>query len=183
MIIENLDGLTVIYAEGTNKITNKDRTFFTDIIYLGINDVVENYSEISREIWKHFITEDNPDINELKARTVDLNEKMENSNTSICTLEEVSLDTDFRLMCIEMQLEFGGLSLIREISLFSTSENNTIEREVSIVYSLLKKRIERQTYASKEEMQVMLDLYYFNNRITADQYDELTKLLLEQEKQ
>lgn len=50
------------------------------------------------------------------------------------------------------------------------------------VYTLLKNRIIRQTYTSKEEMQVMLDKYYFANRITGDQYDELTTLLEEQEK-
>ena len=49
------------------------------------------------------------------------------------------------------------------------------------VYILLKKKIERKTYNSKEEMQHMLDLYYFNNRITAEQYEELTALLASQE--
>ena len=49
------------------------------------------------------------------------------------------------------------------------------------MYTLLKKRIERQSYESKEDMQVMLDLYFFNNRITAEQYDELSNLLESQE--
>lgn len=183
MIMKNLDGLIVIYAEGTNKITNKDRSFFCDFIYLGTNDNQENYEEVGREIWKHFITEDNPDITELKARIVDLDEKTENTNTSVYVLEEVSLDTDFRLMCIEIQFEFNGLSSTMKMVSFSSFVNDDTEGEVNIVYSLLKKRIERQTYTSKEEMQVMLDLYYFNNRITADQYDELTKLLSEQDKE
>lgn len=183
MIIENKNGLLIIHSEGLNKITNKERSFFSDFIYLGINDKQENYEEVGREIWKHFLTEDNPDINELKTRTDDLDEEIKNTNISVYTLEEVSLDTDFRLMCIEMQLEFTTMTLTTETSLFLISGNNSTEKEVSVVYSLLKKRIERQTYTSKEDMQVMLDLYYFNNRITADQYDELTKLLLEQEKQ
>ena len=50
-----------------------------------------------------------------------------------------------------------------------------------MVYPLLKSKIIRKTYTSKEEMQTKLDLYYFNNRITAKQYDELTKLLKSQE--
>lgn len=49
------------------------------------------------------------------------------------------------------------------------------------MYKLLKSKITRKTYTSREEMQIMLDLYYFNNRITAEQYDELTKLLKSQE--
>lgn len=50
-----------------------------------------------------------------------------------------------------------------------------------MVYPLLKSKITRKTYASKEEMQTMLDLYYFKERITADQYDELSNLLESQE--
>ena len=33
MIIENRDGLSVLYAEGDNKITNTERTLFTNMIY------------------------------------------------------------------------------------------------------------------------------------------------------
>ena len=45
------------------------------------------------------------------------------------------------------------------------------------MYSLLKKRIIRKTYDSKEEMQEMLDTYYFVGRITTEQYKELCSLL------
>lgn len=50
-----------------------------------------------------------------------------------------------------------------------------------MVYPLLKSKITRKTYTSKEEMQTMLDLYYFKGRITAEQYDELSNLLESQE--
>ena len=46
-----------------------------------------------------------------------------------------------------------------------------------MLYNLLKKRIVNKTYTDKEEMQVMLDLYFFGNRITAEQYEDLTDLL------
>ena len=49
------------------------------------------------------------------------------------------------------------------------------------MYTLLKSKITRKSYDSKEDMQVMLDLYFFNNRITAEQYDELSNLLESQE--
>ena len=32
MIIQNINGVVSLYAEGTNKITNIERNFFTDII-------------------------------------------------------------------------------------------------------------------------------------------------------
>ena len=49
------------------------------------------------------------------------------------------------------------------------------------MYTLLKRKIERKSYKTKEDMQVMLDLYFFNERITAEQYDELSKVLVSQE--
>ena len=58
MIIENRNGLKILYAEGTNKITNKKRTFFTDFVYLGKGDKIENYEEVSRNIWRIFVKDD-----------------------------------------------------------------------------------------------------------------------------
>ena len=46
-----------------------------------------------------------------------------------------------------------------------------------MVYTLLKKRIENKTYTDVEEMQVMLDLYFFKHRINESQYNELTDML------
>lgn len=102
MIIENLNGLTVLYAEGNNKITNAERTFFTDMIYLGKNDSVENYKEVSRDIWRNFI-EDKPTDFDI------LQEKISDNNSMITNLEELLLDTDFRLMVLEMEKEYGEM--------------------------------------------------------------------------
>ena len=99
MIIENLNGLTVLYAEGNNKITNAERTIFVDYIYLGKNDSINNYQEVPREIWKHFI-EDKPTDFDI------LQEKISNNNSMIANLEELLLDTDFRLMCLEIEKEY-----------------------------------------------------------------------------
>ena len=78
MKIENKDGLIVIYAEGTNKLTNAEKSFFADFIYLGINDSSENYEEVPRTIWKNFVEEKDPDIDAL-------NEKIE-------IVENITLD-------------------------------------------------------------------------------------------
>ena len=72
MIIEDKNGLVRLLADENKKITNKDRSFFSDFIYLGKNDSPDNYEEVGREIWKHFIEDPNPDIVELQERVKDL---------------------------------------------------------------------------------------------------------------
>ena len=96
MIIDNSNGLTRILADEGKKITNKDRSFFADFIYLGKNDSPDNYEEVGREIWKHFIEEENPNVKELKEQIKDLREDRDN-------LEMVLLDTNFRLTCMELE--------------------------------------------------------------------------------
>ena len=76
MIIENRNGLKILYAEGTNKITNKKRTFFTDFIYLAKKDKVENYEEVSKDIWKNFVKIIDPDIEDIKENLKTLDGKM-----------------------------------------------------------------------------------------------------------
>ena len=74
IIIKN--NLTKILADEGKKITNKDRSFFSDFMYLGKNDSPDNYEEVGREIWKHFIEDPNPDVVELQAQTKDINETL-----------------------------------------------------------------------------------------------------------
>lgn len=95
MIIDDSKGFIKILADEGKKITNSERTFFSDFIYLGKNDSPDNYSEVGREIWKYFIEEENPDIIELKARIDDL----QDSNDE---LGELLLDTDYRLLQIQI---------------------------------------------------------------------------------
>ena len=98
MVVENKDGLTVIYAEDENKITNSQRTFFSDFIYLGKFDSVDNYEEVPRSVWKQFIKEDNPtlngaveDIQELQEKTNMLSETSEILTEQVTILEETQL--------------------------------------------------------------------------------------------
>ena len=95
MQIINKNNFTKLLADEGKKITNKDRSFFSDFIYLGKNDSPDNYEEVGREIWKHFIEEENPDVMELKEQIKDLQEDKDN-------LEMVLLDTNFRLTCMEL---------------------------------------------------------------------------------
>ena len=92
MIIENLNGLTILYADECKKITNKDRSFFSDFIYLGKNDSPDNYEEVGREIWKYYIEDPNPDLVELQAQTKDINETMDVIMTALATSDEQSYE-------------------------------------------------------------------------------------------
>ena len=95
MQIINKNNLTKILADEGKKITNKDRSFFSDFIYLGKNDSPDNYEEVGREICEHFIEDKLTDFDILQ-------EKISDNNWMITNLEELLLDTDFRLMCLEM---------------------------------------------------------------------------------
>ena len=88
MIIENYKGMTRIFADEGKKITNKEKSFFSDFIYLGINDSPDNYEEVGREIWKHFIEDPNPDVVELQAQTKDINETMNIIMTALANSDE-----------------------------------------------------------------------------------------------
>ena len=76
MIIDGSKGFIKLWADEGKKITNSERTFFSDFIYLGKNDSPDNYEEVGREIWKNFIEDPNPDVVELQAQTKDINETM-----------------------------------------------------------------------------------------------------------
>lgn len=95
MKVEYRGTIKVLIADEGKKITNGNKTFFSDFIYLGKNDSPDNYEEVGREIWKHFIEEKNPDVIELKERIKDLLEDRDN-------LEMVLLDTNFKLTCMEL---------------------------------------------------------------------------------
>ena len=100
MIVENLNGLIRLIAEGDNKITNSKRDFYTDFIYLGKNDTTDNYEEVPYEVWGLFLEDEIPKnkVEELEKQISSLQEDKEN-------LEFVLLNTDFRLTCMELKDE------------------------------------------------------------------------------
>ena len=106
MIIDTSKGFTRILADEGKKITNKKREFFSDFIYLGKNDSPDNYVEVGREIWKHFIEEENPDMIELRSRLEDTTRDIINLREDSINQEECLLDTDFRLVNLELNLGF-----------------------------------------------------------------------------
>ena len=94
MIIEDLNGLIRLIADEGKKITNSERSFFSDFIYLGKNDTPDNYEEVGREIWKHFIEEENPDVRELQNITKDLQSDVQNLQDDTNALSESQLIRD-----------------------------------------------------------------------------------------
>lgn len=100
MIIENLNGLIRIISEGENKITNKKREFYSDFVYLGKNDSIDNYEEVPYEVWGLFLEDEIPKnkVEELQQQIAILQEDRSN-------LEFVLLDTNFRLTCMELKDE------------------------------------------------------------------------------
>ena len=102
MIIDNTNGLIKMLADDGKKITNKNRSFFTNFIYLGKNDSPDNYDEVGREIWKYFIMEENPDIKEMQNQIKDLKEETQALKEENMMLGDILLDTDYRLLQIEI---------------------------------------------------------------------------------
>ena len=100
VIIENLNGLIRLIAEGDNKITNSKREFYADFVYLGKNDSIDNYAEVTSDVWEHFVEGEIPDdeVNKLQNQINELQEDKDN-------LEFVLLNTDFRLTCMELKNE------------------------------------------------------------------------------
>ena len=94
MIVNNSNGCIKLIAEDEKKITNKQKTFFSDFAYLPTTANIEDYEEVGREIWKHFIEEENPDVKELTARTEDLQEDVQALNEA----QNANLETDDMLM-------------------------------------------------------------------------------------
>lgn len=86
------DGIVIkILADKDKRITNSSRTIFAEVVYLGKNDSPDNYEEVGREIWKHFVKEENPDVNELKSRTDDLQSSVSSLQKETSALNETQL--------------------------------------------------------------------------------------------
>ena len=82
MIIENrTNGLVILFADEGKKITNSERSFFSDFIYLGKNDSIDNYQEVTKDIWKHYIGQ----LNQNDADIINI--KIEETNSNILNLE------------------------------------------------------------------------------------------------
>ena len=109
MIIENLNGLIRIISEGENKITNKKREFYSDFIYLGRNDSIDNYEEVPYEIWGLFLDEiPKNKVEELTNKIKELEEEKAELKDKLLEVEkehgDYLLDNDLRITMLELGL-------------------------------------------------------------------------------
>lgn len=116
MKVVNSDKFIKIVADEGKKITNANRDFFSDYIYLSKNDSTDNYEEVGREIWKYYIEDPNPDVVELQAQTQDINETMDVIITALANSDEqnstaidvIMLAIDDLYMMLETMMLGGG---------------------------------------------------------------------------
>ena len=87
-------------AKEGNKITDKNRSFFNDFIYVPDNYNPNDYEEVPYEIWGAFLEDEIPEnkVKEMEQQINILQEDKEN-------LEFILLDTNFRLTCMELKGE------------------------------------------------------------------------------
>ena len=110
MIIENLSGLIRLIAENNNKITDKNRNFYTNFIYLSKNDKVDNYEEVPYEVWGNFVEDEIPKnkVEELTAKIKTLEEEKAELEDKLLTVErehgDYLLDNDLRITMLELGL-------------------------------------------------------------------------------
>ena len=104
MNVEYRGSIKVLIADEGKKITNGDKSFFSDFIYLGKNDSPDNYEEVGREIWKHFIEEENPDVRELQNITNDIKEEITNLQMQTEAVSETQVLADEATEIVMMAL-------------------------------------------------------------------------------
>lgn len=154
MIIENRNGLKILYAEGTNKITNSSRTFFADRLFLGINDSQDNYEEISKDIWKNFIKITDPDLEDLKGNLKTLDEKVDSNKTE---LDATNLSQDERILS-----SMDAIAENYETSLTIQEDNNTqdelILSTMESVADSYEQMLNIETTASENQNNVLVSM-------------------------
>lgn len=89
-----------LQAKEGYKITDKNRTFFNDFIYVPDNYNPNDYEEVPYEIWGAFLEDEIPE-NKVREMEQQINILQEDKNN----LEFILLDTDFRLTCMELKDE------------------------------------------------------------------------------
>lgn len=97
MIMEEHEKFTKLIAAEGKRITNKNRTFFAEFIYLGKKDKVENYIEVGKEIWMNALKKDITTEDRIK----ELEETVKALRTNIFLLEDIILENDYRLLKLE----------------------------------------------------------------------------------
>lgn len=89
-VVSNDKFIKLVAADGM-RITNSGRTLWVEKLFLPPSTDISGFEEVGRDVWKHFVKEENPDINELKARTEDLQSSVSNLQEETLILNETQL--------------------------------------------------------------------------------------------
>ena len=88
------DNYIKLIADEGKRLTGVGREYFSETLFLPPNADISDYEEVGREIWKHFIEEENPDVKELQNIAKDLQGDVQNLNEA----QNMNLETDDMLM-------------------------------------------------------------------------------------
>ena len=89
------DNYIKLIADEGKRLTGVGREYFSETLFLPPNADISDYEEVGREIWKHFIEEENPDMIEMMAQIEDLQDANDE-------LGELLLETDYRLLRLQI---------------------------------------------------------------------------------
>lgn len=98
-----------IIADEEMKLT-KNREFFVNVVYLGVNDKVENYEEVPYEIWGLLLEDEIPQnkLEELTAKIKTLEDEKAELEDKLHSIErehgDYLLDNDLRITMLELGL-------------------------------------------------------------------------------
>ena len=91
MQVVSNDKMIKLVADEGMRITNSNRTIWAEKLFLPPSTDISGFEEVGRDVWKYFVKEENPDINELKARTEDLHSSVSNLQEETAILNETQL--------------------------------------------------------------------------------------------
>ena len=125
MKVKDMNGIKALYAEDGMKITDKNRKFFLDYIYLAKSDSVENYEEVDYTIWKNYIQEDELEIQVLRKRVKELEKQLEDVKNS-----NVDVIDNMLLALVDISDSINAKEQKSRISRFGNNPIDKVRREV-----------------------------------------------------
>lgn len=125
MKVKDMNGIKALYAEDGMKITDKNRKFFLDYIYLAKSDSVENYEEVDYTIWKNYIQEDELEIEVLRKRVKELEKQLEDVKNS-----NVDVIDNMLLALVDISDSINAKEQKSRISRFGNNPIDKVRREV-----------------------------------------------------
>ena len=125
MKVKDMNGIKALYAEDGMKITDKNRKFFLDYVYLAKSDSVENYEEVDYTIWKNYIQEDELEIEVLRKRVKELEKQLEDVKNS-----NVDVIDNMLLALVDISDSINAKEQKSRISRFGNNPIDKVRREV-----------------------------------------------------